>query len=466
MNKEYLYPEIPQLNPFSFFGATSLVNSDPILKNGYSFCCFVDNLDNPSPFFAAAISSSSNSTYFYKFTVSGKIPNFSEFGMLETPTNEGILIHLHLETYLRKFGPKIYYFIGDGKWGSHFLRYQTIAAYYHIDIIPNVSNRYFSEDFALDSFKNHVQELYQSDSLSKVTLPYLFRELVSIMCFFGYLDKKEIPDQDYFCFGLLNEPFNKFNNDSFNPVLTGERPITPSSVKQIRSLFKFVKLSLTKFGYEILSNEDVFISTLAAVNKLQNDNGIPEGPCNNRTVQLILNSLLRKKVDPFTDFKLYGIDLKSPNIDSHPKYGAIEGSKLDETSKRFATGVSRAIAQLPSPISNISSIRKQILELTNTGANCIGTISKNVNLINQDLKKTKSIANDLKQEVSKSLDQYSNTDQLLKGLITMNDNLDQKMDSIKLSMRKEIRKSNWLLVILIVLVYLSVKNWLLPKLRQ
>lgn len=212
-----LFPETPDINPSSFLNSYELINCLPVPIRGYKLYSFIDCLDELGyPFWAAVIPCEGKITKFYQFKAYSDSLDFSNIGIEIKRIPEGELLYLsteHFNELSSKYGCSS---VKDGDWGKESVKYHKLAAYFHLDILENLSSDTFKCNFdVIDSLSKKVQKSYNFSITS--SLPNLYLEAYSILKFFGFIEKGECiePNELNYFFGSFKNPIRKFLISAF-----------------------------------------------------------------------------------------------------------------------------------------------------------------------------------------------------------------------------------------------------------
>ena len=340
-------------------------------------------------------------------------------------------------------------------WVSVSKQYAELVAYYHLDVIPQLSQTLFKNTREIDKYANLFHKLYDVQGVQTVSLYSLYNDLSSLLLFFGFLKQKKQFSESYYSFAVLREPFREFTRMCFDKMYLNDCAVTPAAVKQLRALFKFVRLSLSKLGYESNQSDDIYYNTNTALNRFQRDHNLKESYCSSEVIKCLLTNILSISDDPSISLQGTGVDISLDSTETK-QFGAIDTSNLDEVAQRFATGVSRAVAQLTSPSVCIAEVEKEMLQLSKQAAKGVHEVNQLSQTIGDKINDVKRIAMDVKEESDKAIKRADTAEKSLASLETISDNIEKKMDVVKAKLAYEMKMSNILVIFFVILLFIFI----------
>ena len=250
-------------------------------------------------------------------------------------------------------------------------------------------------------------------------------------------------------------PFREFMNKCFDKMYLNDCTVTPAAVKQLRALFKFVRLSLSKLGYEVNQSDDIYYNVNLALNKFQRENNLKETYCSQEVIRRILTLTLSQSDDPSLAIQGTGVDMSVDTTDDQ-LFGAIDTTNLDDIAKRFAMGVSRAVSQLTSPVVCITEVENEMLELSKQASSGVKEVNEVSSTIGKKMNDVKRISFDVKEESEKALKRAENAEKALSSLESISVNIEKKMEVVKTKLAYEMKVSNILVITLFVLLAIFI----------
>ena len=452
----YLFPETIQTNPFLFMGKAVQVSPASFNLNGYKLYCLIDKLNlAETPFTVVAVRSVKSSTTFYQYNFPHGAPDFKELGFSLISTPNGQVLFMTNENFIKETAKSRYLSIKTGAWATVSRQFYELTAYYHLDIIPQLSLTLFKNPNEIEKYSDIFHKLYDVKGVQTVSLYSLFNDLSALLVFFGFMKQRKQGSDTFYSFAVLREPFRKFTDTCFDKMFLSDCAVTPAAVKQLRALFKFVRLSLNKLGYESNQSEDIYYNTNLALNRFQRDNNIKDTYCSKQVIRCLLTQVLSLAEDPSVALQGTGINMMIDSSEGH-QFGVIDTSNLDDVAKRFATGVSRAVSQLTSPAVCITEVEKEMISLSKQASSGVRQVNEVSQLIGEKMNEVRRIALDVKEESDKALKRADTAEKSLISLESISDTIEKKMESVKAKLAYEMKVSNTLVIILLLLIAIFI----------
>lgn len=470
MTNYYLYPETPDFNPSSFLtGAKFTGNTYEI--EGYKLYAFIGCLDEiDKPFWIAPVQTPgkpSSTVKFYQFQFQDEPPKFEKYGLklkYEKP-EIGAIIYLPPQQLILLSSKYNSISVKNGKWPEAYNAFHQFAAYAHLDVIPQLSRKYIRNQ-SLDELEHLFHKFYDVSSALPSSLNSLFIEIHNLLDFFCFSPPSianhlpKIKEEDFYFFGSLQKSISAFHAKCFPNALIGNTCITPASVKQLRAMMRFVRISLSKIAKD--PGNDIE-SAITMINKFQRENDLPEGKCNSETLRMMWRLMLSKSPDPITTLSQAKVSLNLELNHEDDTFGQIDGQNCSPAGQKIADGFSRVVSKLPSPSSTIAKAQEVVISAACNAAKEFQAVGNDVSALESKIKGVMEFANDVNEEASKASERAELSIRIVDGLEQMNKEISDKVVLVKKRLDKQLARTNLLTLLLIILVIIFVIQWLKRK---
>lgn len=470
-NKIFYFPQTSQNYKTLFNGYSNTVQTEKIQIHGFKLVCFVDLLDyEDSPYLVAPIKSNHNvHTYFYAINFPIEVPDFKEFGLKLESFSDGYIIHMDPCDFADKVQHTRYVTIKSGDWASVESDYISLAAYYHLDLMPSLSLSYFKDLSLLERISKSFQENYSTGPSYKITLKELFSEIYYMLYFFGYLSNDNHIETSGACFGNIAKFFRKFCVDCFTGLILSAPYLTPYAVQQLRCLYKFVANSLSCLGHKPSSHisYEILKSSLTSYQKEMN---LPIGPCDKETMNSILSSLTRyqivhKQKMSFTEFLKeldveFGNSVKKTQRSNTLDLSSIEKEFDNTHAKRFIRRFNNCIHTNYKLSYYTESIQDKMEDIIASGIKINKPIYDSIFTIDKRLRNIYSDSEETNNKLKGNFRQIKHIEDILSSISNDNSGLETHMQRVREDLIQENRRCNNLLLILVLffLIFLRYKN--------
>lgn len=468
-NNYYLFPELPELNPGSFLQGAKYTGNSYELE-GYKLYAFIDCLDQiDAAFWVAPVQTpgkTSSSVKFYQFQMPGDPPKFEKYGLkskFENP-EKGTIIYLPPKQLISLSAKYNSISVKGGKWPAAYITFHKFAAYAHLDVIPQLSRKYIRNQ-SIQELDNLFHKLYDVSD-TPTTLRSLFVEIHGLLEFFCFSPpnilnySKSIKEDEFYYFGSLKQSMSIFHSKCFPNDLIGRACITPISVKQLRAMQRFVRISLSKIAQD--PGNDIK-NTTTAIHQFQSENGLPVGNCNSETLRTMWRLMLAKSPDPITTLSQAKVSLNLDMIHEDDLFGNIDGQNCSPSGQKIADGLSKVIAKLPSPSSALAKAQDVVIAASREAAKEFQTVGNDVSALEEKVKGVMTFANDVNEEASRASERAELSIRIVDGLEQMNNEVSEKVILVKQRLDKQLARTNLLTLLIIILVIISVFQWLKRK---
>ncbi|OHS95801.1 hypothetical protein TRFO_38047 [Tritrichomonas foetus] len=448
----FLFPETLDTNPSSFLQTAIATISRPFKVDNFKLFTFIECIDEDNiPFVTAPVSFPGKSVMLYQYRFTGKLPDFEKLGFELYPTENGEVLYLShksfsiLSTKYRSISIK------SGHWPDVANEYRQLAAFSHIDIIPPLSQSTLRSHPPMEQILKLFRANYDISENGNLTLPILYLEVVSLLKAFCFAPPGiyTSPDGSSFYFGAIRPAISAFHEKCFTSKLIGNCCLTPATVKQLRAMLRFVKDSLSSFGYE--SGSD-FHSFLSALHKFQSDNGLPEDNCNETTIQIIWKVLLSKNSDPITALAHVGVPIKIDTSSENEKIGELNSNGCDEAGKKLASGLSKIISSLPAPGNSVVTAQRHLLSTARSAAEQFRGVNIEIHQLEGRIETVKQFAQNINEKADNASKVAENSLNVINGLSEMNQFATARIEEAKIEMNQELKRTNTLVIIFFVLI--------------
>lgn len=460
----YLYPERPDTNPSSLFKEAN-VSKDKFTIQGFKLYAFLDCLDTAdSPFWVAPVKAEGKSVTFYQYQFPRDPPAFEQYGFKMEESSNGKILYLSQQQFVFLSAKLRSISVKSGNWISdEYNHYHSLAAFAHLDILPQLSKKYIRNQ-SLRDLGHSFQRQYSLTSSIPITLPSFYEELVNILTFFGFsfhmADSSQIHKNDFYYFGSLIECLSEFHQRCFPHQLLGYGTITPGAIKQLRAMVHFVRMALSKIAID--PGDDITrISQM--VDKLKLDNEIDEKGCGPQTMQLLWRLMLSKSSDPINALLQARVSLDLNINKEDDKFGSLEGKNCGVVGKKLTDGISTVITKLSAPSSVMAKAQNMLITTTREAAKDFQEIGNGVSNLQEKLEKVTEFALGIKEEVSQSSERAEVSIRIVDGLDQMNATVAQKVIALKQKIDREAARTNFLTLLIVLLVALIVFQWFTRK---
>lgn len=470
MISNYLFPETPDSNPGSFLhGAKFTGNSYDI--EGYKLYAFIDCLDQiDSPFWVAPVQTPgkpNSMVRFYQFQFQGDPPKFEKYGLkIKFESSEkGIIIYLPAQQLISLSSKYGSISVKSGKWSESYNQFHQFAAYAHLDVIPQLSRKYIRNQ-SLSELEHLFHKLYDVSSAMPSTLNSLYIEIHDLLDFFCFSpptvasNTLHVKGDDFYFFGSLEPSVSLFHSKCFPNALIGHTCITPVTVKQLRAMMRFVRISLSKIAQD--PGNDIQ-NTINIINKFQRENGLPENKCNSDTLRMMWRLMLSKSPDPIATLSQAKVSLNLDLNHEDDMFGQIDAQNCSQTGQKIADGFSKVVSKLPSPSSTIAKAQEVVVSTACDVAKDFQSVGNDVLALENKVKGIMEFANDVNEEASKASERAELSIRIVDGLEQMNKEVSEKVVFVKKRLDKQLAKTNLLTLLIIILTIISVIQWLRRK---
>lgn len=467
----FLFPESLDTNPSSFLQNAIATISRPFKVNNFKLFAFIECFDEVDfPFVVAPVSCIGKFVMLYQYRFSDKVPDFKKLGFEILPTENGDVLFLSSKTFSILSSKYRSISIKSGHWPDVANKYHMLAAFSHLDVIPPLSKSFLRSNQSIKEITNQFHELYDVSDNRSLTLASLYFEVVRILQIFCFapLGIYISPDSSSYYFGAIRPVIAAFHEKCFSHSLIGCCCLTPATMKQLWSLFHFVKTSLELFGYDTGSD---FHSFSVAIHKFQSDNGLPtDEECNEQTLKLIWKFLLLKKSDPIAALALADTPLKLNSVGENEKFGKIDPNQFDKSTnyistnkveintasssaaKKISSRLSQVIDNLPSPNSTIVSAQKQLFATARFAADHFSGVNQEITTAQGKIQSINQYASDLLQRATDANDVVESSLEIINNFKQTNEISKKKIEAAKIEIEHEINRTRTLIIILIVLL--------------
>ena len=138
------------------------------------------------------------------------------------------------------------------------------------------------------------------------------------------------------------------------------------------------------------------------------------------------------------------------------KFGPIDLRNLDDVAKRFATGISRAVAPLPAPSSAVAEVEKELLSVAKSGADGLDPVNRSAEILGARLSGIKRYAADVSSETKTCLQRADEAEQGLENLQKINNDIEKTMQDMEERLKQQNSSGNWLVIGFILLVFIFI----------
>lgn len=458
----FLFPETPRMNPGSFLKGAIMETQRTVKISGYNLYLFYNTLDETKyRFCVAPVKKMGKTTIFYQFKFPEDPPNFEELGFSVETTDYGNVIYLSMQSFISITAQTPYISLKCGNWADFIHDYHTLAAMAHLDVIPKLTRSILKEPKIVGSIMPVFSKLYDPSSSTSINLADLYSETCFMLTFFNYLPVSfPHKEANTFYFGALRNAANKFQLNCFPQVPLLECCITPGTIKQLRSMMRFVKNSLSKFGYSY--GPDDYEDIVNVLHQFQKKQGIQEGMCGKQTLESIWSTLLSRSTDPIITLRDVGVSISLDNISENDKFGDIPCFRCDEVLQKIVRGISKSISPLPSPSSVVATTQKLVIASTKVGIEQFKGINNEVQVLETRVKSVTDSARNIRKEATLTSSHAESSLRLIDSIESMNTDVSRRIVTLKQRMQQEAQKTNtlvtFLLLLIGILVFLYVGN--------
>lgn len=470
MSNYYLFPEIPDLNPGSFLQGIKLTGNSYDIE-GYKLYAFIDCIDEiDSPFWVAPVQTPgkpNSIVKFYQFQFQDEPPKFEKYGLkLKFESREkGTVIYLPAQQLISLSSKYGSISVKSGKWSDSYSAFHQFAAYAHLDVIPQLTRKYIKNQ-SLQELEHLFHQFYDNSSAIPTNLNSLFIEIHDLLDFFCFNPPNivnrslHLNEDDFYYFGSLKESVSAFHSKCFPNTLIGCTCITPGTVKQLRAMMRFVRISLSKISQD--PGNDIQ-NMIVMVNKFQRENGLQESKCNSDTLRMMWRLMLSKSPDPITTLSQAKVSLNLDLNHHNDMFGQIDGQNCSQTGQEIAEGFSKVVSKLPSPSSTIAKAQEVVIATACDAAKQFQAIGNDVSNLENKVKDVMEFANDVNEEASKASERAELSIRIVDGLEQMNKEVSEKVVFVKKRLDKQLARTNLLTLVLLILIFILMIQWLKRK---
>jgi hypothetical protein len=453
----YLFPELLETNPSSFLQTGVLSHNIPVQVDGYKLYVFIDRLDEPGfPFCVAPVPCQARSTLFYQYQFTDGPPDFATLGLDTLPSPHGEIIFLPVHRFLALSAQFRSTSVKGGNWANVFPVFNELAAYAHLDLVPQLTTAILKDHRAAEALVKAFHRHYDSPRGPRTTLGALYSEAVRLLRFFCFAtdDASVVPKQSGFCFGAIRPAVSAFHAKVFPSVPLGKNCLSPGTMRQLRAFERFIEGALVRLGIDSLS-------LFEGVRQFQQAHGLPEGRCNEMTLNRIWALLLGPSSDPAATLADLGIAL---NLETHrtgEQFGDIDAAGCGEGGQRIALGLSRSVSNQKAPGSILATAQKQLLSAAKDGFDQFRSMSESAAPLDEKAKAIARFASGIQDEAARTSETAEAALRVIDGLTVMNKEVEGKLVLIRQRMGREIGRTNVLVLGLITMgILLFVQSFI------
>jgi tetrahydromethanopterin S-methyltransferase subunit G len=224
----------------------------------------------------------------------------------------------------------------------------------------------------------------------------------------------------------------------------------------LRAFERFTDGALARLGFES--------STLfEGVRQFQRAHGLPEGRCDEMTLNRIWALLLGPSSDPAAVLADVGIAV---NLETHragEQFGDIDAAGCGEGGQRIALGLSRSVSNQKAPGSVLATAQKQLLSTAKAGFDQFRSMNDSAAAIDVKVKAVAKFASEIQDEAAKTSETAEAALRVIDGLTVMNKEVEDKLALIQQRMGREIGRTNVLVVGLLTIGVLLFVQWFVRR---
>ncbi|OHT06510.1 hypothetical protein TRFO_25464 [Tritrichomonas foetus] len=301
----YLIPEVQHHRSYFFARNAEKVHPLPITIIGYRTWLLTSALDSfCEPYNLITVPESNQKAKLYKVRFPQGEPDFESFSLQVIPTDDGNVICMSTNKFWEIESRSLCIPMLSTKWKARSLFFHSLAALYHLGIIPTLSENTFSTISDLSKYELDLNAQYGTDTSLQESLHYIFKSTLFSLDFFGFTetnDEKtkeylnytrnlmENDDNNFFGFSQISYAISNYNVKCEMQTLfcQDEKSTHFLSGYNYKLLIKSVSAVihlLTQNGYNISNNDSLIsaISTFQATKKLK-----VTGICDSQTLLIL-----------------------------------------------------------------------------------------------------------------------------------------------------------------------------------
>jgi hypothetical protein len=364
LGRLYLLPDTVGRGGITLFPNAERTDGEPFEIADFAIYALLHRLDRPGySVYPVMISSAGKVASVVPVRFDGPTPDFAALGLLTTPLQFGIAVHLSPESFGILDADEHAARIKDGRWVQNKRDYQALGALCPLGIIAKLSAPHFALDKSLDELTRRFHEVYGTygDLCDAVLLTFQrIRVACQVFC---------LPD----AVALIDRNIDE-DNAFFGPLL----PIL-EAMPQIRDiervlnlrgevdspfliLINFLRLIFDSLRtlYSDLSDMDDHYKFILAIRQFQSQNSIPLGNCDRLTAERLVAEAKKMPGRPLPIFAMAGIRLATRHEGYFAPVQPVGGEPSKDLPGQVREEITCAIGGFPHPNAKIKWMTRQI----------------------------------------------------------------------------------------------------------
>ncbi|OHT14481.1 hypothetical protein TRFO_15134 [Tritrichomonas foetus] len=416
--KIFLLPEIIKSDDVNhvFYGA-KLISTRPVEVNHYAIFTFINRLDQTGYSYQVVTTVAPNKkVYLYPHTFPADPPDFKSLDFIESPTDEGIVVHLLITTFEILDEKDHAVRVKSGDWMKVSNLFNQIAALNHLGIISDLSPPVFSMVSSIDRWTESLHQAFGTNGTLSDALIVIFKRMMFASQIFDISALNLALDQynnntNNKNMNVMNNK-NKYNkthnnvnnNNNNNPINNDTNninnycfgimvsalqtsaeldvirhilPIPQRSTSRFYVLNQFLQIiyeALNKNGFKIHSIDD-YNDFKEALSNFQEMNNLTIGACDVETLKRLSYMTNFKIVEPLPIFRMSGIEVTYDQVMDFPTMKQLEkdpdGKPLGE---RVRQEINRSIVATADPKAKIEWMNEKMID-------CVKTSNERCNIL-------------------------------------------------------------------------------------
>ena len=302
INEVYLIPEIHPNNPFFIWNSAEQITLQSIPVQGFKIYVDTHKLDSySSDFYVIAVPEPIKTCKLYPVRFKNEIPDFSKYGFSTQKTPHGSIVYMEIDDFWKYNSKNQCVSIKGGDWAAQKRHYKTIAALYHISILPGISKSAFRQEEAANKYEKEVQETFGEELPLRESISSIFKKTLFALDFFGFAENltdfqktsldyiKKRSKQNKICIAFSQIAFliENYNKKCYNITGNNSEILMGFAYQQLIDSITIVSTFLNQLGYHNNGIDDDE-SLLKGIKYFQEQNKIPvTGICDSNTLHYL-----------------------------------------------------------------------------------------------------------------------------------------------------------------------------------
>lgn len=351
----YLIPEIHSTSPFFWAGSAEQITLMPIPISGIKLYADTKELDSyASKRTIIVVEQQNKASKLYPVRFTKILPKFEKYGYSIKKCPHGNIVYMEYENFWKINSDSSFVSIADGDWLCNKRHFKTIAALYHLSLLPSLNKAVFKTEINED-IENQLRMMYDVSGNVLESLTSIFKNVLFGLEYFGFCNDlterqkkllnhiKERIKVKPICiaFSQIDFAIQNYNRKCYGIASSRMRCFSYLHlVKTINIVEKFIN----QMGFLDDCN-DRFASLIQNTKNFQKHFNLPEtGMCDSATLrklwdQTIVKGVNIKSVMEFAGFK--------PRIPPPTQYLMSTDESDNPTEIALVENINRFIGKIP-----------------------------------------------------------------------------------------------------------------------